>query len=274
MFRQAALSARWLGVAGLALLFVAGAVAAQQSGMDASPYTSGSRFQVGPALPSGAYFPGSGYSTVNRGYTINYVPSYYSSPYTRLPSYYSNPPPYTPGVSPSYYVAPNYPGIYMTTINYPGIYGAYSQGITPSFFSYRSAPEFTTVRYMPGNMNTVISNTVTPPAFGPTTTTLTTSAGQAATIDVTVPAEAQLWFDTTLTTKAGTTREFISPPLDPGRDYTYNLRATWLDNGQEVVRQRAVRVRAGEHVNVNLTSEPTQTELRGGTSLDLRPPSR
>jgi uncharacterized protein (TIGR03000 family) len=274
MLRQAVWANRWVGFAGLVLCFAANWGRAQQSGMDASPYTSGGRFAVGPSLPSGTYFPGAGYSTVNRGYTINYVPSYYSSPYTRFPSYYSNPPPYVPGVSPSYYVAPDYPGIYMTTINYPSIYGAYSQGITPSFFSYKSAPEFTTVRYMPGMMNTVISNTVTPPALGPSTTTLTTSPGQAATIDVTVPTEAQLWFDTTLTTQTGTTRQFITPPLLWGRDYIYNLRATWMESGQEMTRQRTIHVRPGERVTVSLLPEATQTELRGGTRLDLRPPNR
>src|SRR5579871_5457897 len=150
MLRHVGLAQRWFGIAGLMSLFVAGPVSGQQSGMDPSPYTSGSRFAVGPSLPSGTYFPGNGYSTLNRGYTINYVPGYYTSPYTTYPSYYSNPPRYTPGLSASYYVAPDYPGIYMTTLNYPGIYGAYSQGFTPSFFSYKSAPEFTTVRYAPG----------------------------------------------------------------------------------------------------------------------------
>jgi uncharacterized protein (TIGR03000 family) len=255
---------------GLALLLVAGPAVAQQ-GIGPAAYSVGSRFDVGPALPSGYYFPGSGYSTINRGYTAHYIPDYYASPYTRYPSYYSNPPPYRTGTDPSYYYVPNYPGIFMTSINYPGIYGAHSLGLEPGFVSFRTAPEFTGVRYAPG-VNTVITNTTATPAA--VTTTLSTATGEPALIDVVVPASAQIWFDGVQTRQTGTTRAFVTPGLARGRDYRYTVRATWPEGDREVVREKTVRVRAGDRTTVSFESEPTQTELRGSTNLYPPPAPR
>jgi uncharacterized protein (TIGR03000 family) len=48
-------------------------------------------------------------------------------------------------------------------------------------------------------------------------------------------------------------RRFVTPPLIPGQAYVYDVRAIWLEDGRDVTRDRRVRVRAGEQVDVDFT---------------------
>ncbi len=73
-----------------------------------------------------------------------------------------------------------------------------------------------------------------------------------------VPADAQLWFDSTLTQQTGTEREFYSPPLNPGQTYHYDIRAHWTaDNGQPVDVTRSVAVQANEWKQIDMTQPAT-----------------
>lgn len=47
-------------------------------------------------------------------------------------------------------------------------------------------------------------------------------------------------------------RLFESPPLEPGKNYIYDIKATWTENGKQVVRERSVRVAAGKTTEVDL----------------------
>lgn len=78
-------------------------------------------------------------------------------------------------------------------------------------------------------------------------------------IDLRVPAEAEVWFEGVRTGQTGPSRQFQSPPLEPGHSYTYKVRARWLEDGQEVDQTRKVKVQAGQQVWVDFTqpSEPT-----------------
>jgi uncharacterized protein (TIGR03000 family) len=73
----------------------------------------------------------------------------------------------------------------------------------------------------------------------------------SATMNVKVPAGAEIWFEGSKTGQTGTTRTFVSPPLEPGRGFTYDVRARWTENGKEVDQTRQVHVRAGEKVDVD-----------------------
>jgi uncharacterized protein (TIGR03000 family) len=75
----------------------------------------------------------------------------------------------------------------------------------------------------------------------------------SVTMNVRVPAGAEIWFEGSKTGQTGTTRTFVSPPLEPGRGFTYEVRARWTDNGKEVDRTRQVHVRAGEKVDVDFS---------------------
>jgi uncharacterized protein (TIGR03000 family) len=69
-------------------------------------------------------------------------------------------------------------------------------------------------------------------------------------------ADAQLWIQDQLTQQRGLERVFESPNLEPGKSYTYSLRASWMENGKEVVRKLDIDVRSGQVTPVQFTAEP------------------
>jgi uncharacterized protein (TIGR03000 family) len=77
-----------------------------------------------------------------------------------------------------------------------------------------------------------------------------------AAIRVRVPdPEARVSFDDALTRQTGDERTFTSPPLSPGKTYTYTISATWLENGREVTRSKDVKVEAGRAATVDFLPE-------------------
>ena len=72
----------------------------------------------------------------------------------------------------------------------------------------------------------------------------------AAHLTVTLPEDAEIWFNGTAMTTTGSVREFTSPPLTPGKKYTYDVRARWNENGHEVTQTQQVEVTAGGLANV------------------------
>lgn len=77
--------------------------------------------------------------------------------------------------------------------------------------------------------------------------------GNEAVIRVKVPAEAVIWFDGERTTQTGTLREFVSPPLAPGKEYQYNLRARWVEGGRPMTKVKTITVQAARETRVDLT---------------------
>ena len=72
-------------------------------------------------------------------------------------------------------------------------------------------------------------------------------------LELRVPANAEVLIDGAKTTTRGPVRQFISPPIEPGRDYTYKIEAKWMENGQERKRTEEVKVRPGQLVRRDLT---------------------
>jgi uncharacterized protein (TIGR03000 family) len=95
-------------------------------------------------------------------------------------------------------------------------------------------------------------------AIGATALALTlvisgTSRGQTApaSIAVSVPADAKVWFDDSPTQQTGAERSFESPPLKLAKTYSYTITAQWRDaDGTDVIQKRQVSVRANESSNV------------------------
>jgi uncharacterized protein (TIGR03000 family) len=77
------------------------------------------------------------------------------------------------------------------------------------------------------------------------------AAAEPAVITVHVPAGAIVQFDGVETRHEGITRRFETPPLTPGRSYSYDVSVSWTDGGQTVVRQRRVSFWAGERITLN-----------------------
>src|SRR5262249_32300789 len=74
----------------------------------------------------------------------------------------------------------------------------------------------------------------------------------AVLIGLRVPENAEIWIDGQKTTETGTFREFMTPALQPDQKFAYDIKARWIENGQEVVRDRKIDFYAGDRVMVNL----------------------
>jgi len=78
-----------------------------------------------------------------------------------------------------------------------------------------------------------------------------TAPNNKALIDVNVPADAAIWIDGNPTKQTGASREYVTPALTPGQNYSYELKARWMENGQPVEKTQKVRFQAGNQVVVN-----------------------
>jgi uncharacterized protein (TIGR03000 family) len=81
----------------------------------------------------------------------------------------------------------------------------------------------------------------------------TSAVPAPATIIVSLPEDAALTVDDVATTSTGDSRTFVSPELQPGKDYHYNLKATVTRDGKQVVVEKRVIVHAGEITPATLT---------------------
>jgi uncharacterized protein (TIGR03000 family) len=76
---------------------------------------------------------------------------------------------------------------------------------------------------------------------------------KAVTLDVRVPTPAaEVFVEGGRTTSRGTERTFVSPKLEPGQRFTYEIRARWVgQDGKEVEQTRRVPVTPGQTVTVD-----------------------
>jgi uncharacterized protein (TIGR03000 family) len=117
---------------------------------------------------------------------------------------------------------------------------SYSDGSDP--YSYQSLPPPT--------------STLTPP-----------QANASARLTVKVPADADVWIDGTKTTSSGTTRAFESPLLEAGYRYSYEVRATWKENGHQVTQTQTVPVSPGMSAEVIFLAQPTPAPQPSATKM-------
>jgi uncharacterized protein (TIGR03000 family) len=78
---------------------------------------------------------------------------------------------------------------------------------------------------------------------------------QPAYIQVYVPEDATLSFDSYKTRQTGTLRRFRSPPLPSGRGFYYVVKATWQEQGKPIVREQEAHVRAGQETTLVFSTE-------------------
>jgi uncharacterized protein (TIGR03000 family) len=79
------------------------------------------------------------------------------------------------------------------------------------------------------------------------------AAKGTASVTVIVPGDAEISIDGAPTSLTGTERSFVTPPLSPGYNYSYTLRARWTANGVPVEQTRKVTFSAGANVRVDFT---------------------
>jgi uncharacterized protein (TIGR03000 family) len=119
-------------------------------------------------------------------------------------------------------------------------YGTFNySGSQPSNYYYGIPP---TRGDSTGDYNTPNTGQVAPRADGMT----------PARLLVRLPADATLSIEGSPTTSTQGVRSFISPPLQPGRDYLYTLKAEVMRDGKRVERTKDVSVHAGEQSEVTI----------------------
>jgi uncharacterized protein (TIGR03000 family) len=149
-----------------------------------------------------------------------------------------------------------------------GYYGFYSPYAGSTYYgSTYGTPAYSDS--MPANYNYgVPSGQGGSPYYGNTTNAEQLGApnpnGPApARILVRLPADASLTVDGSATKSTEGIRAFISPPLQPGKDYQYTLRAEVMRDGKKVERTRDVTVRAGQQSEVTF-----ELPMQGGPSRE------
>jgi uncharacterized protein (TIGR03000 family) len=73
----------------------------------------------------------------------------------------------------------------------------------------------------------------------------------AARLDLIVPSDAEVWIEGVQTKQTGGFRRFVSPPLEPGTRYAYDVHARWSRDGQVMDQVHQVTVRAGDLVRID-----------------------
>lgn len=131
--------------------------------------------------------------------------------------------------------------------NYPyGYYGGFSYPVYDSTFygpSYVPAAPVAEQRsfYPPQEQQ--------PAAAAPAATT--------ATIDLYVPADAEVWLNGQKTNKTGALRRFVTPPLNASVHSTYEVRVRYTgQDGKEVDETREIEVEPGRQVLLNMQPAP------------------
>lgn len=70
-------------------------------------------------------------------------------------------------------------------------------------------------------------------------------------LTIAAPQDAEIWVEGTKIAAGSPIREFNTPPLDPGRQYRYTIRAKWVGtDGQAVTQTQDVTFSAGNGVIV------------------------
>jgi uncharacterized protein (TIGR03000 family) len=141
-------------------------------------------------------------------------------------------------------------GGYTYDSNYP-----YMAGTTYAFRPYYGG-------YLPNSYTTpAVTMQPAPADSGITQAGYVQPAPAEASAEITLQipdSSAQVWVNGTLTRQSGTSRTFESPALRTDRDFTYEIRARWNENGREFDQTRQVKVRGGQRENVAFSANTIQ----------------
>jgi uncharacterized protein (TIGR03000 family) len=143
---------------------------------------------------------------------------------------------------PEYGYRPNW------TNGYSPAYGYYNTFGTPYYYGHDPSSLYREPQPTKQETN---------PSLIPTPENTRSLPDTRAHLNIKVPATAQVWFDGKKTTGKGQVREFRSPPLETGYDYTYEIRVRWAEGGREITQTRKVNVTAGARQEVDFTARDT-----------------
>lgn len=113
-----------------------------------------------------------------------------------------------------------------------------------------------------------------PPPPAGTSTALPGGDLNQAMLKVSVPEDALVYVNGLLTKSTGTSRSYMSRGLNRGFQYTYEVRAEMMRDGQKVEETKVVQLQAGETRELafqdNLSREPVTTTLTLNVPSDAK----
>lgn len=151
-------------------------------------------------------------------------------------------------------------GVGIGSRSYGGYYGGYG-GYAGNYGGYYGSPHYgggyAYPRYYGGPQGGYSS--MYEPLYGgyPRMPALTESNPTQVRLRVLLPSsDARLWIQGVPMQVAGTERAFFSPALEPGKNYVYKLRATWMEGGREVSKDKEAVVIPGQETTVSFKETP------------------
>jgi uncharacterized protein (TIGR03000 family) len=76
-------------------------------------------------------------------------------------------------------------------------------------------------------------------------------AGNIVLINLRVPANAEVSIDGSRTSQTGRLRSFVTPALERGTEYSYEIQARWMRDGKPVEQTRKVTFHAGDRLTLD-----------------------
>lgn len=142
---------------------------------------------------------------------------------------------------------------------YSGLYypGYFSRNYFGSYYPSVGAGAYYAPTYTPSSV--YVYGSGAPGGYLPPDQAGAAPSDNTASVGIHVPSDAEVWFNGDATQQKGENRQYATPPLAPGRDYQYEVRARWIDNGKPVDQTRTVYVHANERSEVDFTQrEPVK----------------
>ncbi len=237
-----------------AALLIAGTVMTLTPSLSSAQY--GGVYGGGPRWGVGTGYYGNYSGPAYGGYYGSTYPGYgYNGLYS--PNYrYSNYGYYSPGYSLNWNSYPSW-----------GYYSAY----TPNYYSSDTGVNYSSpsnLSYYGGQgmqYGSSDSSGGTNYRYG----NLSSDMQNRAFLNVRLPSpDAEVWIEGDKTRSMGTWREYMSPPLDPDKRYSYEIKARWMENGKEVTRTKKVSVRLNAPTVVDFTADRGDTDRDRGSGTD------
>jgi uncharacterized protein (TIGR03000 family) len=131
-----------------------------------------------------------------------------------------------------------YPGYGIGFGSYPGYYGVY----TPSYYSYDDVPSYR-------DSNVIYSSSSYTPTPSPA------PAEDRAYMTIQLPVEkADVWIEGVKSVQDKASQDYVSPQLEAGKKYHYEVRARWTDaRGKAVEAKRSFPILPGKPVLIDFT---------------------
>jgi len=199
-------------------------------GWGGNSWRGGNSVYVGTPYFSVGY--GRGYYGGYGGYYGGNWPGSYGYGYSSYPNYgYSYSSPYY-----GYSYSPSYAYSYYPSSDYSSYPSNYSYSSSPMYM-YSGDSGITQASYMPDPSTIVLR--------------------------VNVPdANANIWIENVQMSLQGFERTFVSPPVTTGKGYTYTVRASWMENGKEMSKEKTIDVQAGQEYTVSFAANDASAPNR------------